>query len=271
MNLQEMMTIPEGKTLEFKRDLSSLKPILKTLVAFANTAGGTLIIGRENNGTIVGVVNVLQEEERLANAVADGIRPGMAPEIDISSYESKTLLIIRVPHWRGPFYVRAEGPEAGVYVRLGSTNRRAGPEILAELQRSLSGLSFDQLPCSDLSAEDLDPAKIQRFFAASDRKVSQAHLETLGVLIPQAGRLIPSHGGLILFGRDAARLRIFPNAAVSCARFRGTDKVNFLDRLDIERSVLDALEEAPKFIRRNTRLAAKIETMRRQDIPNTRK
>ncbi|MCG7853136.1 MAG: putative DNA binding domain-containing protein, partial [Methanosarcinaceae archaeon] len=201
MNLQELLTRPEGKTLEFKRDLSSLKPILKTLVAFANTAGGTLVVGRENDGTVVGVANVLLEEERLANAVADGIRPGMTPEIDISSHEGKTLLIIRVPRWRGPFYIKTEGPEAGVYVRLGSTNRRAGPEILAELQRSLSGLSFDQLPCLDLSAEDLDPVKVQRFFAASDRKVSQSHLETLGVLIPQAGHLVPSHGGLILFGR----------------------------------------------------------------------
>ncbi len=43
--------------------------------------------------------------------------------------------------------------------------------------------------------------------------------------------------------------------------------MDFLDRLDIEGTVLDALEEAPKFIRRNTRLAARIVTMRRQDIP----
>ena len=78
MNLQELMAKPEGKTLEFKRDLSSLKPILKTLVAFANTAGGILVIGREDDGTVVGVANVLAEEERLANAVADGVRPGMS-------------------------------------------------------------------------------------------------------------------------------------------------------------------------------------------------
>jgi len=43
MNLRELLTAPEGKTLEFKRDISSLPPICKTLVAFANTAGGTLI------------------------------------------------------------------------------------------------------------------------------------------------------------------------------------------------------------------------------------
>ena len=48
-NIQQILSLPEGKTIEFKRDLSSLTPILKTLVAFANTAGGTLLIGRAIN------------------------------------------------------------------------------------------------------------------------------------------------------------------------------------------------------------------------------
>ena len=123
------------------------------------------------------------------------------------------------------------------------------------------------MPCADLSADDLDPARIRRYFAAIGRTVSQAHLESLGVFVSQAGRFAPSHGGLILFGRDAPRQRLFPEARVSCARFRGVERVDFLDRLDIESTVLEALEEAPKFIRRNTRLAARIVTMRRQDIP----
>jgi ATP-dependent DNA helicase RecG len=152
-------------------------------------------------------------------------------------------------------------------VRLGSTNRQAGPEILAELQRFITGLSFDQLPCPDLSSDALDPSRLERFFAQSGRKGDQEHLETLGILTPHAGRLAPSHGGLILFGRDAARRRIFPDAVVSCARFRGTDKVDFLDRLTLDGTILEALDDVVKFIRRNTRLAARITTMRRQDIP----
>jgi len=38
--IEQLLISPEGKTLEFKRDLSSPRNILKTLVAFANTAGG---------------------------------------------------------------------------------------------------------------------------------------------------------------------------------------------------------------------------------------
>ena len=146
----------EGKTLEFKRDLSSFKPIMKTLIAFANTAGGTLVIGRDDSGEILGIEDVLQAEERIANAIADSIMPAMMPDIEIITYETKDLLILRVAHWSGPFYLKNEGPEDGVYVRLGSTNRKAGPEILAELHRSKRRVSFDQEPCSELSEDDLD-------------------------------------------------------------------------------------------------------------------
>jgi len=97
--------------------------------------------------------------------------------------------------------------------------------------------------------------------------VDDRALESLGVLVPHAGRLVPSNGGVILFGSEAVRGRLVPDARVSCARFRGVDKAEFLDRLDLDGSVLEALDEIPKFIRRNTRMAAKIEGMRRQDIP----
>lgn len=55
MEIKKLLNGPESKTLEFKRDLSSLKPILKTIVAFANTAGGILIIGKEDDGKISGL------------------------------------------------------------------------------------------------------------------------------------------------------------------------------------------------------------------------
>ena len=47
----------------------------------------------------------------------------MMPEIEIYSLNDKSLLILRVFHWKGPFYLKADGPVKGVYVRLGSTNR----------------------------------------------------------------------------------------------------------------------------------------------------
>src|SRR5262245_113629 len=48
MDLTELLKQPEGKTLEFRRDLSSSDGALRTIVAFANTSGGTLLVGVED-------------------------------------------------------------------------------------------------------------------------------------------------------------------------------------------------------------------------------
>jgi len=104
--------------LEFKRDLSSLLPVLKTIIAFANTAGGIIIIGCSPPGIITGVQNIFKEEERLANAIADSIHPFLLPELEVATLEEKDLLIIKVAHWKGPFYLKKEGMPKGVYVRF---------------------------------------------------------------------------------------------------------------------------------------------------------
>jgi ATP-dependent DNA helicase RecG len=265
--LNNILNFPEGRTLEFKRDISSLKPILKTLVAFANTAGGTLLIGKDDNGNLVGVNDILQAEERLANAISDSIFPPLMPEIDSISFQEKSLLLIRVAHWRGPFYLKSQGPEEGVYIRLGSTNRLAGPDLLAEMKRSFSNISFDQLACPEIGIEGLDMKKINDSFSILGRKVDQNKLETLGVLVPYSGKLVCSNGGVILFGKKELRDIYFPNSTVRCARFQGIEKVNFIDQYDTEGSIIDAMKEVPNFIKRNSRIAAKIEKIHREDIP----
>jgi len=267
VDISEIASLPEGKTIEFKRDLSSIKPILKTLIAFANTAGGTLLIGRDNDGTIIGVNDIFGAEEKLANTIADSIYPPLMPEIEITSLEGKALIIIRVAHWRGPFYLKVKGPEEGVYVRLGSTNRVAGPELIAELKRSISNTSFDQLPCPEAGINGLDMKRIKQAFSNVGRKINQKELETLGILVRYSGKLVCSNGGLILFGQDELREKYFPNAKVRCARFQGTDKVGFIDLYDCEGTIVEAMNDVPNFIRRNTRLAAKIDQIQRQDIP----
>ena len=84
MRVEELLTHPEGKTLEFKQDLSAPKNILKTVTAFANTAGGILLIGIED-GTraVLGVKNPLDEEERLCSLIADSIEPRLAPSVEL--------------------------------------------------------------------------------------------------------------------------------------------------------------------------------------------
>ena len=267
LDIKEIVLQPEGKTIEFKRDLSSIKPILKTLVAFANTAGGTLIIGRDNHGAIVGIEDVFAAEEKLANAIADSIYPPLMPEIETSSLNGKPLIIVRVAHWKGPFYLKAEGPVQGVYFRLGSTNRVAGPDLIEELRRSISNTSFDQLPCPDLEVDALDMVRIQQAFSKVGREIGRKELETLNILVPYKNRLVCSNGGIILFGRDDVREKYFSNTRVRCARFQDTDKVHFIDQYDCEGTIVDAMKEVTHFIQRNTRIAAKIGHIERKDVP----
>ncbi len=82
MDLITLLSKPEGKTLEFKRDLSSPEGALKTLIAFANTSGGILLVGVED-GTkrVKGVADILTEEERIANLIADSISPKLVPSM----------------------------------------------------------------------------------------------------------------------------------------------------------------------------------------------
>lgn len=267
VNISKLLSKPESKTMEFKQDLSSLKPILKTLVAFANTAGGTLLVGREDGGKPSGVMDVFRAEEKLANAISDSIHPPLMPEIEILSHEKKSFLLVRVPFWRGPFYIKSEGPINGVYIRLGSTNSPAGPEILDELKRSISNISFDQLPFPMVDSSGLNMEKIEQAFARVGQKITKNKLETLGILVPYSGKKVCSVGGLILFGQDHLRMQHFPNSEVRCARFRDTTRCTFIDQYDVTGSILDAMDEVPKFINRNTRLAAKIESIHRKDIP----
>ena len=97
MILSNILAQSEGKTLEFKRDLSTSKGLLKTLVAFANTAGGRIIIGVDDRTrTPVGVDSPLDEEERLCSMIADSISPRLVPNIEMVTVDNKTLLIAEV-------------------------------------------------------------------------------------------------------------------------------------------------------------------------------
>ena len=79
MDIPTLLQKEEGKTLEFKRDLSSPDKVLQTLIAFANTAGGLLLLGIENRTKkVLGIADPLREEERLANLIADRIEPSFS-------------------------------------------------------------------------------------------------------------------------------------------------------------------------------------------------
>lgn len=264
--IEELLKSDEGKTLAFKESLQSLNGILKTIVAFANTAGGIIVVGIEDKTKkIVGINNPLAEEERLASAINDSITPFVLPDIEIQNYCDKQLIIINVPHVSGPCYLKSSGLERGTYIRLGSTNRVVDSETLQTLKNIARNVCFDEQPYVRGKASDLDWDAIKKLFEQEDKKITTASAVSMGVLLQHGNKEIPSLGGIILFGVD--RLKAFPDAIIRCARFLGVERDNILDQVDIEIYPPFALEEAMKFVRRNTRLGATVTEARRIDLP----
>jgi predicted HTH transcriptional regulator len=266
MKLEEILRLPEGKTLEYKREFSSPAPALRTLVAFANAAGGRLIIGVED-GTraVVGVKQPLDLEERIANLVADSIEPRLLPEIEIVPWRKSSVVVVTVhPSALRPHHLRAEGPSRGTYVRLGSTNRAADAALVAELSRRIGAGGFDEEPLPDLDSEAVDFGVASQCFAER-RPLRRKDLETLGLVRRHQGRSVPTAGGILLFGRD--RLARFPDAHLQAGRFAGTDRADLVDRAELTGYPVLAIEQAVGFVERNTRLGMAVGRVRRRDLP----
>jgi predicted HTH transcriptional regulator len=166
--------------------------------------GGTLLIGVED-GTrrIRGVLDALREEERLASLITDGIVPRLMPEIEILSYRNRQLLAVVVhPSPLRPHHVAKMGPEQGAYVRVGSTNRRADRELCAEMSREARLEAFDELPLPGHNTEGIDFRVASEFFAVT-RRLRRQDLQTLKIVVPHQGRLVPievENPGLLPFG-----------------------------------------------------------------------
>ena len=264
MRIDQLIAGPEGKTLEFKRDLSSPRPILKTLLAFANTAGGRLIVGVDDDRHIIGVEHPLDEEERICNMIADSISPRLVPNVELMTVEGKTVLVVEVfLSGLRPHYLKAKGPENGVYVRLGSTNRQADRELIAELRRTVEGIAFDELSMPGLSIDDLDLEAIKSLFRA-DYKLGEEELITLRLLTREQGRLVPTKGAVLLFGKD--RVRHFPDAWIQCGRFTGLDKAEIFDHIELHDHLPRAVDSIMLFLKKHAMRGADFSEIRRRDV-----
>lgn len=163
--------------------------MLRTVVAFTNTSGGTVLIGVDDSTRAVrGVSAPLALEEQAASLVSDSILPRVLLDIELLAFRSTHVLAVRIhPSSARPRYLARSEPEAGAYVRVGSTNRRAGPEFLAEMSRFARSEAFDEQPRN--GATSVLKADARGVLARADG-VSCAieSLERLGVVHEITGR-----------------------------------------------------------------------------------
>jgi ATP-dependent DNA helicase RecG len=91
MSIAELIAQGEGPNVDFKRDLSSPDKVLKDVVAFTNTAGGTVIVGVDDDGSVVGVEDPLKAEEALASLIHSQIDPQLLPDLYVSTVGDKEV------------------------------------------------------------------------------------------------------------------------------------------------------------------------------------
>ena len=264
VDLIDLLRRPEGKTLEYKRDLSSPEGVLKTMVAFANTAGGVLLLGVEDRTRrVTGISNVLDVEEKPANLVADSIRPRLVPNVEIIPWRKTHLLAIEVyPSSVRPHYLERLGPDKGIFVRVGSTNRGADAVQIEQMRRYAQVESFDEQPMPDVNSEALDFRAASEFFAPV-RKLTPGAFRTLKVTTRQQGREVPTIGGYLLFAKN--RFDLFPDSWIQAGRFAGTNRARLIDRTEIRCQLPGAADETIAFVQKHLSREAVIGTVRRTD------
>jgi len=262
INTQGGVSQPESKTREYKQDLSSPEKAMRAIVAFANSAGGQLVIGVTDDCTVVGVEDPLLEQERLTNLIADWVSPQLIPTIELVPLTGTTVVIADVAvSIRRPHFLTRYGKEEGTYIRLGASNRKAGPDIIAELERVTAGIEFDKLPAFRATMDDLDTATLAKQLG---RDVDERTLKTLELVIDDQGHLTPTNAGILVASPYPERF--FPFAYVQCARFRGPTKRDIWDQEEIYGPLPLAVDKVMRFLEQNAFLHAEFGDIYRKDV-----
>jgi predicted HTH transcriptional regulator len=133
--IRDLIAAGEGQKLDFKFEISDSKKIAKTFVAFANTDGGTLLIGVKDNGAIAGVRS--EEEYYMIEAAAKMYcKPEVLFQTRRWSVDGKTILELNIPKSsQKPHFALTEDKKWMVYIRVNDQNLLANSILLKVWQR----------------------------------------------------------------------------------------------------------------------------------------
>ncbi|MBR1883919.1 MAG: ATP-binding protein [Clostridia bacterium] len=120
--------------------------IIKEIIAFANTKGGTIIVGYNDDGTVFGIENVKKEFDKLSNMIRDSIEPDVSFLLSqkIKEEDGKDIIVIEVLQGTNkPYYLKSKGMTSqGTFVRLGATCSPTLSFLYAERVFKEKGIAF---------------------------------------------------------------------------------------------------------------------------------
>ena len=258
----------EGQRLELKRSLAELKTGVRAAAAMANTDGGRVLFGVRDDGAILGVQMGAQTRERVVQAITDNTDPTLYPSVEYVEMDGRTVIVVTVTRSDNrPHLVRGRA-----YRRVGAADVQMSRAEYERLLLQRQQVEFDCQLIEGASYADLDEAKLtwyirQRAERRGVRAPATSPQETLinlGALAKEGDELVPTKGGLLFFGEGPQRF--IPHSEVRIARFKGATMGHFIDSADLRGTLPEMIDEAERFIRRNTRVAAKVVGFKRREV-----
>jgi ATP-dependent DNA helicase RecG len=221
ITLEKLIAQGENRAIEFKSAQVRQESIAKEIVAFANSQGGVLLLGVEDNGEITGVEEGNKnDEEWLANIAKTSVIPAIDIFIERVDYKGKIIYQVDIPRGKDKPY---QTLQHHFLIRVGSTNRTATQAELMRLFQSSGLFHYDQLGFEQTSIRDINLSQVARYFDEYNIDfLQEEHPERILIntdILNESGQATVA--GLLIFGINPQRILV--NACISFAHFAGTD------------------------------------------------
>lgn len=241
----------EGPKVEFKSRFSSFGP---DVCAFANTDGGTIIFGINDDGSIKGI---LRGNEEKVSSVADKCSPPVRPQIKQFKIDNKEILVARIKNTGNLHSLSGR-----VYKRVGSTNRKLSSSEILDLGQKLEKIRFGEQICEGATRDDINEEKVRQFLTKT-RDERNLDIDPQIQLLEGLEKLNLAHGGdltnasVLMFGQSPQDF--YPQAEVRCGRFKGNDaSSDFVDMKVFSGPIYKMVDRAMQFVMEHIDRAARI-------------
>ncbi len=243
----------ENKVTEFKREYTD--DIKYAVVAFANSEGGKIYIGINDDGSVRGVENADATILRVSNMIRDAIRPDitMFTECSVESIDGRTAVVLSVQRGTArPYYLAGKGirPE-GVYVRQSASSVPASETTILNMIKETSGDCYEDARSIN---QQLTFEKAGNYFAKCNLHFGDEQKRTLNIIGTDGTY---TNLGMLLSDQCVHTIKL--------AVFDGSKKSVFRDRKELSGSLLTQLEDAYSYIDQFNRTRAEFEGLARID------
>jgi len=245
--LKERIIKGEDLHTEFKEFLIDNENIAKSIVCFANTDGGQIIVGVNKNGDIVGVKDLDILIRRIDDIAHNRCEPPITVIPETLSIDNKTVLVINIPKGDQRPYRTSSGL---YYIRSANHCRQASREELLRLFQATESIYYDEIEISNSSLKDIDMDYAKRFLERYfNLDVENENLIRYLVNIKALSKKErPTLAGLIFFGENPQYF--VPHSRITAAYIEGDDlSISPSDKKNFEGKVPEVLEGCMRFLK----------------------